>query len=107
MLPLILVAGTAGLTGPAMPFPTLDPSSAEEPSFFLLYADIQGNYRRGHDALVARVLGERTELVFHVGDISADSGKDHSSDFLPTARPLAQFRLLDLFRTSNVTAVPQ
>jgi hypothetical protein len=64
MLPPILLAGTAGLTGPAIPFPTLDPSSAEEPSSFLVYADIQGNYRRGHDALASRALGERTETDF-------------------------------------------
>lgn len=74
-----------------MPFPP-DPLKAPAgPSFsFIVYGDIQGNYQRGHDALVKQMLQEEAAFILHPGDISEDDGQGYAGSFLPVVEPLAR-----------------
>ena len=57
-----------GVADVAMPF-TPPPASQSHSFSFIVYGDVQGNYQRGHDALVGKMLQEPAALVFHSGDI--------------------------------------
>ncbi|MEE8586450.1 MAG: metallophosphoesterase [Acidobacteriota bacterium] len=74
-----------------MPFPAnpLQPPGGDSFSF-IVYGDIQGNHRKGHDALVKQMLQEEAAFILHPGDISKDDGEGYGSDFLPVIEPLAR-----------------
>lgn len=74
-----------------MPLPAHPLQPPPKGSFsFIVYGDIQDNYRNGHDALVKRMLQEEAAFVLHPGDISQDDGEGYESDFLPVIEPLAR-----------------
>jgi hypothetical protein len=81
----------AAVSSVRMPFAPPDPSSGASGSFsFLVYGDIQDNYRDGHRDLVEQMLAEPSaSLVFNTGDISPDDGKHYDRDFFPIIRDLA------------------
>ena len=73
-----------------MPFAP-PPDGAGSHSFsFIVYGDIQGNYRKGHDALVKHMIQEEADLVFNTGDIFRDKGKHYDRDFYPVIEKLAR-----------------
>lgn len=55
---------------------------------FIVYGDIQGNYRSGHNKLVGRMLAESAGFVFNTGDISEDDGGHYADAFYPVIEPL-------------------
>ena len=92
LLILLILPGGEGRSSSSSVMPFSQPSDRpENESFsFIVYGDIQGNHKRGHDALVGQMLKESVDLVFNTGDISADKGKDYESDFYPVVEPLAR-----------------
>ena len=85
----ILGKGPAALS---LTLPFVPPSvDGGDSSFsFVVYGDIQDNYRNGHDALVTQMLREPTDLVFNAGDISPDDGKHYGRDVYPVVEGLAR-----------------
>ncbi len=77
------------LTDVAIPF-TSPPASQSHSFSFIGYGDVQGNYQRGHDSLVGRMLQEPAALVFHSGDISPDQGRHYERHFYPSIEKLAR-----------------
>ena len=73
-----------------MPFTPPPASLKSQPFSFIVYGDIQGNYRQRHDALVQRILQESAILVFHTGDISPDDGENYERHFHPAIEKLAR-----------------
>ena len=64
----------ASPAGTAAHFTRLDLSSRRDKFSFLVYGDIQDNFKKGHQALVRQMLTEEASLVFNTGDVSDDGG---------------------------------
>lgn len=84
------VTGGFLLARVTMPFTPPAEEAAGQPFSFLVYGDIQDNYRSGHDALVKQMLQEPAELIFNTGDISPHEGKHYVRDFYPVIEKLAE-----------------
>ncbi|MGH9339862.1 MAG: metallophosphoesterase family protein [Acidobacteriota bacterium] len=88
----LLVLASAGVTLPApallMPFPQLDAREFHNPFSFLVYGDIQDNYRDGHRKLVERMEKESADFILNVGDIAPDAGADYGKHFYPEIHDL-------------------
>lgn len=88
----LTAAWLGGETGEEVQMPFVAPSAgAELQGFsFVVYGDVQGNYRNSHDDLARHILQDRPALVFNTGDISPDEGKDYHEEFYPGVRKLAE-----------------
>ena len=73
-----------------MPFTPFSPQASREPFSFIVYGDIQGNYKEGHNALVKQMLRERAAFIINTGDISPHKGKHYVRDFYPVVQALAR-----------------
>ena len=69
-------------------FAPLDPSKRFDKFSFVVYGDIQDNFRQGHQALVRQMLTEQPQLVFNTGDISEDGGRGYERRFYPVVSEL-------------------
>ena len=83
-----------GSTLPEMPFPE-DTGQAirqdADPVGFIVYGDIQGNYRGSHDELVSRMMREPcVDFLVNTGDISQDDGEGYETHFYPVIAGLAK-----------------
>ncbi|MDA2932922.1 metallophosphoesterase [Acidobacteria bacterium AH-259-D05] len=74
------------------PMPFTLPSDEEHISSFsfIVYGDIQENYRNSHQALIEHMLKEEAAFVINTGDISRDMGKYYLRDFYPVIQVLAE-----------------
>lgn len=84
--PVILVAADSI----PMPFQPLPARPAGQTFSFIVYGDVQDNYRNGHDRLVRQMLKENVDFVLNTGDLSSHKGRHYSRDFLPVVAPLVQ-----------------
>ncbi|MDA2932812.1 metallophosphoesterase [Acidobacteria bacterium AH-259-D05] len=73
-----------------MPFTPLPEGGNAESFSFIVYGDIQGNYRNGHQALVNQMLREHATFVVNSGDISPHKGKHYERDFYPVIQKLTE-----------------
>lgn len=73
-----------------MPFVPLSDGENVGSFSFIVYGDIQENYRNGHQALVDLMLKEDAAFVVNTGDISKDRGKHYETDFYPVVQGLAE-----------------
>jgi len=80
----------ASPAGTAAHFTRLDLSSRRDKFSFLVYGDIQDNFKKGHQALVRQMLTEEASLVFNTGDVSDDGGRDYERRFYPVVSELAR-----------------
>ena len=85
----LLLTPVLGLAVNSVTMPVALLDEAGEEFSFVVYGDIQGNYRDGHDRLVRHMMTEDIDLILHTGDISADKGENYEHDFLPAIDDLA------------------
>ncbi len=75
---------------PLMPFTPFSAQASHKPFSFIVYGDIQENYKEGHNALVRQMLRERAAFIINTGDISPHKGKHYVRDFYPVVQALAR-----------------
>ncbi len=85
----LLVGVLLAAASSPLPFTPLSDGDVESFSF-IVYGDIQDNYRNGHQALVHLMLKEDAAFVVNTGDISSNGGKDYQRDFYPIIQELAK-----------------